>query len=324
MQHLSLPAWHRAHGEPLFSAQLRAQPEDFQVVEQLGWELSGDGEHDFIWLEKTGANTDWVAKQLARHAGVPPKDVGFAGLKDRHAVTRQWFSVPRWHSPDWQSLAIEGVRVLDVQRHLRKLRRGAHKGNGFRIVLRHQGDIDASRVEQRLQAIAEHGVPNYYGEQRFGRNAGNLRLADDWANGKRLPRNQRSIAISSIRSFCFNQALSERVGTGSWNVLMPGDLANLDGSGSVFEFTEIDDALRQRVNEQDVHPAIALVAEGDHVEPEHWQQALNKARVQPDTRSLRLRVSDLSWELGAEQITLSFALGRGAFATSVLRELCQW
>ena len=105
----ALPEWPRAHGDPLFPASIRNQPSDFQVVENLGFEFSGSGEHDYLWIEKTGANTEWVARQLARHAEVPAKDVGYAGLKDRHAVTQQWFSVPRWHSPDWQALDVEGV-----------------------------------------------------------------------------------------------------------------------------------------------------------------------------------------------------------------------
>ena len=128
---MSLPDWARACGGPLFAAAIRTRPEDFQVVEELGWEFSGDSEHDYLCIKKSGANTEWVARQLARHAGVPAKDVGFAGLKDRHAVTRQWFSVPRWHSPDWNVLDVDGVRVADVQRHNRKLRRGAHRANAW-------------------------------------------------------------------------------------------------------------------------------------------------------------------------------------------------
>ena len=114
-----LPDWHRAHGAPLLAAQIRRHPEDFQVTEELGWELSGEGEHDYLYVEKSGANSQWVAKQLAQFANVPLKDVGFAGLKDRHAVTRQWFSVPRWNAPDWSSFEVAGVRIDRCERHLR-------------------------------------------------------------------------------------------------------------------------------------------------------------------------------------------------------------
>lgn len=319
-----LPDWLRAHGAPLFKAQIRSRPEDFQVTEDLGWEPSGDGEHDYLFIEKIGANTEWVAKQLAHYANVPDKDVGFSGLKDRHAITRQWFSVPRWHSPDWSQLAVEGVRVVNLKRHLRKLRRGAHRSNVFIIVLRYEDVIDADSVRPRVRQIAEGGVPNYFGEQRFGRNGGNLRLADSLADGKRLPRDKRSMAISTIRSYVFNSALSARVAQSTWNHLIPGDKANLEGSGSVFDIVELDAELRGRCETMDIHPAGVLVGAGSDCQPEHWQKALEKARVTEDNRSLRLKVYDLTFEIGDTEMMLSFSLGRGAYATSVLRELCHW
>jgi tRNA pseudouridine13 synthase len=320
---MKLPDWPRAHGAPLFTALLRSVPQDFQVTEQLGWECSGDGEHDYLWIEKTGANTEWVARQLAAYASVPAKDVGYAGLKDRHAVTRQWFSVPRWKAPAWDGLHVEGARVVDVQRHLRKLRRGAHRANTFQIVLRCDALPDMDTVTNRLAAISHTGVPNYFGEQRFGRQGGNLQLANDWARGKRLARPKRSLAISTIRSFLFNEVLAERVRSETWNQFVLGDLANLNGTGSVFEVSEIDDALRKRCNEMDVHPAGTLAGQGSNVTPEIWQTALDKQRIEPGTRSLRLPVKTLTHDISDATLTLSFTLERGAFATSVLRELCE-
>ncbi len=317
-----LPDWPRAHGSPLFAADLRTVPLDFEVTEQLGWDFSGDGEHDYLWVEKTGANTDWVATQLARHAGVPPRDVGYAGLKDRHAVTRQWFSIPRWNAPDWRAFDAEGVRIVDRQRHARKLRRGAHRANAFRILLRCTGVADAVAVERRLQMIRRQGVPNYFGEQRFGRGANNLQLADEWASGRRLSRQKRSLAISTVRSFVFNDRLAVRVRDGTWNRLVAGDLVNLDGTASVFDVSEIDDTLRHRCAGMDVHPAAVLVGEEAGIEPADWQRALDRARVEPGSRSLRLPVRDMTCEFTEAGILLGFTLGRGAFATSVLRELC--
>ncbi|TCO76738.1 tRNA pseudouridine(13) synthase TruD [Chromatocurvus halotolerans] len=318
-----LPEWPRAHGDALFAAALRTLPQDFQVTEQLGWEFSGDGEHDYLWVEKIGANTEWMSRQLAAHAGVAAKDVGYAGLKDRHAITWQWFSVPRWHAPDWNAFSAEGVRIVDVQRHLRKLRRGAHRANAFRILLRCDGPVDAAALEARLAVIREQGVPNYYGEQRFGRQGSNLQLADAWAAGKRLPRPKRSLAISTVRSFVFNQALAKRVREGTWNQLVAGDFANLDGTGSVFEVAEVDDTVRQRCAGMDVHPAIVLAGDGSGIEPVAWQLALERARVESGQRSLRLPVRELSRELTDEGVSLCFTLDRGAFATSVLREVCE-
>lgn len=319
-----IPDWPRVHSEPLFAAQLRTVPDDFQVTENLGWEPSGDGEHDFLLVEKTGANTEWVARKIAQHAGVAHGEVGYAGLKDRHAVNTQWYSVPRWHAPDWASLCVEGVRVLQVTRHLRKLRRGAHRSNRFRIILRYTTPPDLESVRTRLQQIGEHGVPNYFGEQRFGRNGANLQLADNWARGRRLPRHKRSLAISAVRAFAFNELLATRVQDASWDRLLAGDKANLDGSASVFEIPEIDEELRRRCATMDIHPAVALASDGGDMAPAHWQEALNKARVQPDTRSLRLPVRDLAMEANNNQLCLSFTLGRGSFATAVLREICHW
>lgn len=323
MTALELPDWPRAHGTPVFSARLRAVVQDFQVTEQLGWEFSGDGEHDYLWIEKTAANTEWVARQLASYAGVPARDIGYAGLKDRHAVTWQWFSIPRWNAPVWDGLDVEGVCVVDVQRHLRKLRRGAHRANAFRIVLRCEAAADADAIANRIALIGNQGVPNYFGEQRFGRDGGNLQLANDWAAGKRMPYHQRSLAISTIRSFLFNEALAVRVQERTWNQFVAGDLANLNGTGSVFEVPEIDDDLRRRCDEMDLHPAGILAGEGANIEPAVWQAALDKRRVEPGSRSFRLPVHDLTSEVYATAVVLSFTLDRGAFATSVLRELCQ-
>ena len=319
-----LSDWHRSHGEPLFVATLRSRAEDFVVVEQLGWLPHGDGEHDYLWIEKVGANTDWLARQLARHADVPVKDVGFAGLKDRHAITRQWFSVPRWHAPDWSALNLEGVVVLEQTRHLRKLRRGAHQANEFRIVLRHAGRDAPKSLAARLAMIAKLGVPNYFGEQRFGRHGANVTLADDWARGKRLSRAKRSLAISTMRSLLFNEALSQRVAEASWDRLLPGDIANLDGSGSVFAVSEVDETLHRRCDAMDIHPAGVLVGAESPGVPERWRGALARARVEPGTRPLRLRVDQLETETFEDALALSFTLPRGAFATSVLREICEW
>jgi len=324
---MALPDWARAYGAPLFPAVIRSQPDEFDVTEELGFEFSGDGEHDLLFVEKTGANTEWVSRQLAGHANVPARDVGYAGLKDRHAMTRQWFSVPRWHAPDWDRLEADGVRVLDQQRHNRKLRRGAHKGNRFRIRLRGPAG-DTRAMDERLEIIGSEGVPNYFGEQRFGRGGSNVALADAWSEGKRLPRHKRSIAISAARSYLFNLILDRRVQEKTWNRIVPGDIANLDGTGSVFQVDEVDDDLVRRCKEMDIHPAGPLFGDGtsapcpsaDHA---RWLQALANARVKGANRSLRLRVNDLAWSVASDSLLLEFALGRGGFATSVLREVAE-
>jgi tRNA pseudouridine13 synthase len=355
---MPLPDWARAYASvppdgisaPLIAATIRTTPSDFDVTEELGYAFDGEGEHDFLFVEKIATNTEWLSRQLAGFAGVPAKDVGYSGLKDRNAVTRQWFSVPRWNSPDWTSVSIEGAKVLETQRHSKKLRRGAHKANHFKIVLRpsKQGtepfclQTGSDPISEKLRLISEQGVPNYYGEQRLGREGEIVRLADDWAAGKRLPRHKRSIAISSARSFLFNEYLHERVLDGTWNRILPGDLANLDGTGSVFSVDEVDGDITRRCNEMDLHPAAELAGDGSRSRQagsssrqagprsrqagsrsghESWQRAFDKGRVKPGSRSLRLNVRDLRADVGPEQVELIFTLGRGAFATSVLREI---
>lgn len=321
--------WPRAHGFPLVSAIIRQKPADFRVTEVLGFDLSGDGEHDYLYVEKRASNTEWLSRQLADFAGVPTKDVGYCGRKDRHAITRQWFSVPRWHQPDWSSFELENVDILKIKRNARKLRRGAHRSNRFEIVLR--SDLEdmfenQPSLEERCNVIAKEGVPNYFGEQRFGRQGANIELANRWAAGKRMPRNKRSIAISAARSFMFNERLSERVTAGTWNTFEPGDIANLDGTGSVFDVVMLDNEIRTRCETLDIHPTGLLWGDGSRPEAasaghEDWLRALTKNRVKPARRSLRLRVAGLEWQIADSHVKVSFELVRGAFATSVLREI---
>lgn len=322
---MSLPDWARAHGPPLFAAAIRTKHEEFDVTERLGVEFSGDGEHDLVYVRKTGANTEWVARQLSTFAAVPVKDIGYCGLKDRHAVARQWFSVPRWNKPDWRHVQIAGVEVLEVRRHSRKLRRGTHRGNRFRIVLRGACD-DQAALHTRLRQLQEHGVPNFFGPQRFGRGGSNLELVKRWSSGDRMPRNRRSLAISAARSFLFNQLLDARVRDNSWNRLLAGDVANLDGTRSIFSIGEPDSELESRCSDMDIHPTGLLWGDGadTHGIPSgfaHWLVALGKARVKPQRRSLRLRVGDLKWTCGSDTLLLEFELVKGAFATAVLREI---
>jgi tRNA pseudouridine13 synthase len=319
----------------LFAASIRDEPADFQVVEELGFDLAGDGEHEFLWVEKVAANTDWVARQLARHAGARAADVGYSGMKDRHAITRQWFSVPR-RDTDWASFAAEGVTILDVRKHHRKLRRGAHAGNRFRIALRTPRAAALSQsVEERLARVADRGVPNYFGPQRFGRNGSNIGLAQRLFSGARLKRDKRSIAISAARSFLFNEILSARVADGSWQQLLPGEVVNLDGSGSVFRADSVDETLERRARELDIHPTATLwglrgemphgVIEALEREAtaayEDLRTGLERLDVKAAQRPLRLRVHDLSWEFDNDALWLEFRLPPGAFATSVLREI---
>jgi tRNA pseudouridine13 synthase len=327
-----------AHGGPAGRAQLRAAPEDFFVQEWLGWEADGAGDHLLLKVRKRGANTLWVARQLARLAKLDPRDVGFAGLKDRDAVAEQSFTVPARSAigESWVGVAGEGFEVVACARHRRKLKRGALKGNDFTIALRGFGG-DPHILEQRLQAIAVAGVPNYFGPQRFGRDAGNLRAALVWFSEGVPPadRWQRGFALSAARAAIFNAVVARRVSDGTWNKLLPGEIVNLDGSGSVFAAEVIDAALEQRCAQLDIHPTGPMWGGRDSARPvpaleaevvaRHYvlAQGLSNAGLESERRALRIRVDHLVWQIEGEVVQLRFRLSRGAFATAVLHELLE-
>ncbi|MDN5925146.1 MAG: tRNA pseudouridine(13) synthase TruD, partial [Xanthomonadales bacterium] len=224
-----------AHGGAALSARLRTTPEDFRVDEILGYVASGEGEHVLLQVQKRGANTDWVARELARFAGVAPLAVGYAGQKDRHALTTQAFSVQLAGKPepDWSQFPHAEVSVLSSTRHLRKIKRGALAGNRFELVLREVSG-DHALAEQRLAAIAARGVPNYFGEQRFGRGGANVERALAMFAGKRVDRATRSMLVSAARSQIFNDVLAARVVDGSWDQALDGEIWSLAGSRSWF------------------------------------------------------------------------------------------
>lgn len=325
-----------AHGGPAGSARLRVTPEDFVVREWLGFDADGDGDHLLLKVRKRGANTMWVAKQLARIGKIPPRDVGFAGLKDRDAVAEQAFTVPsRSAVPNWLGLTGDGFEVIGAERTRRKLKRGALKGNDFELVLRDfVGDVAV--LEQRLQTLASAGVPNYFGPQRFGHNGSNIATAVAWFEGGPAPeRMERGFALSAARSAIFNAVLAERVFAGTWNQLLDGDVVNLNGSGSIFPAATVDDTLRERCERLDVHPTgpmwhgDSLISTGAIAELELQTgqryavlaEGLAKAKLGPERRPLRVPVRELTWRIEGADVYVKFRLQRGSFATAVLHEL---
>jgi tRNA pseudouridine13 synthase len=330
-----------AHGAPLRAAILKSIPEDFHVEEQLSFEPSGSGPHWLLRVEKRAANTRWVAAEIARLAGVAAGDVGYAGLKDRHAVAVQWFSVPNRDTAAefWTNVRTPEFKVLEARANLRKLRRGALSGNRFRIRLR---DVMWSReqLDSKLEALRNHGAPNYFGPQRFGRDGYNLDRVAAWIQTGVAPRGraERSFTLSAARSLLFNAVLARRVEAGDWSQLAPGDLANLDGSGSHFSVAAVDDELRRRLSVFDIHPSGPLWGSGiPACQGQALQHELEVSRelaavadllaacgLSQERRALRCAVRDLAALRDANTLTLSFSLARGQFATAVLREICEF
>lgn len=327
-----------AHGGPLCPARLRQEPEDFQVQEQLGFAPSGAGSHVLLKVRKRNANTQWVARELARACGCRAMDVGYAGLKDRRAVAVQWFSVPRTpRAPaDWGGVQGGEFEVLEAHAHSRKLPRGALAGNRFRIRVR---GVEAGEgpLTDRLASIRKCGVPNYFGAQRFGRDGANLeRLAQDLRG---LKRSERAFVLSAARSLVFNALLAARVEDGSWERLGTGDVAMLDGRGSHFPVDAPDETLRERCARLEIHPTGPLWGRGvppsgagvlaleQRVAAQYEAPCalVAEAGMAQERRSLRLAVRDLRWwRQGEGELVLAFDLAKGAYATAVLRELFTW
>lgn len=330
-----------AYGGPAGAGRLRVEPEDFVVREMPICEPDGAGEHVWLWVRKRNANTEWVARQLARLAGVTPREVSFAGLKDRHAVTEQWFSVqlPGKADPDWAAARIEGVEIVRAERHSRKLKRGALRGNAFAIRIREFTGAHAE-LEARLDAIARRGIPNYFGEQRFGRDGGNLDAAIAMlkGGGARTPRHLRGLYLSALRSFLFNQVLAARVADGSWERPLPGDVLQLDGRRAWFPADPEDATLEQRVQSLEIHPTGPLWGRGtpatqaDALRLEtaclapfaEIRDGLERAGLEQDRRALRVAARELHWTWEADdRLRLEFTLPTGSYATALLRELAR-
>nr|WP_034497948.1 tRNA pseudouridine(13) synthase TruD [Buttiauxella agrestis] len=327
------------HGKPQGTGLIKASPEDFVVIEDLGFGPDGDGEQLLLRILKNGCNTRFVADALAKYLKVPAREVSFAGQKDKHAVTEQWFCVrlPGKEMPSMSAFQLEGCQVLEYARHRRKLRLGALKGNNFTLVLR---DVsDRAELEQRLNKILHQGVPNYFGSQRFGIAGNNLHQAVRWAqsNAPIRDRNKRSFYLSAARSAMFNQIVSERLKKPDFNQVIDGDALQLAGRGSWFVATpEEMPELQNRVDAGELlitaplpgdgawgSQNAALTFEQECVAQEtDLQSLLVRERVEAARRAMLVMPKELSWAWWDDiTVELKFWLPAGSFATSVVREL---
>ncbi|MDR7268841.1 tRNA pseudouridine13 synthase [Pelomonas saccharophila] len=319
-QYTTLPQWPHAYPANGASATLKLLNEDF-IVTELPLQLpSGEGEHIWLDIEKNGANTAFVAQQLAEAAGVQEMDVGYAGLKDRYAVTRQWFSIylpngkGKGETPDLTGLQHPEFKVLSQSRHVKKLRRGDLRGNRFRIVLRDvSGDRDA--IEANLKAVASQGVPNYFGAQRFGFEGGNVEQGRAMLAREIRVRNpkKKGLYLSAVRSFVFNEVLALRIRQGLWGKTLPGDVMDEAGrpTGPLWGRGRVTTTDEAQALENGVAGRHAILCDG-----------MEHAGLDQERRALVATPEDMSWEWPqADQLVLSFSLLAGNYATSVLNEI---
>jgi len=281
---------------------IKKQAQEFYVEELMNPELAGEGEHVWLWVEKIGQNTEYVAGQLARFANVKKMDIGFSGQKDRWAKTRQWFSVylGAKPEPDWPSFDLEDTCILKVGRHVKKLRRGEHRANFFNIVVQELSDTDD--LQSSLSKIHDGGFPNYYGPQRFGINGANLDRGERFFEGEiKASRSQRSFYLSAARSYLFNISLAQMVESGLWSDdTVGGPLFGDDVEG----VTSISENERKILES---HPSLA--------------KGIHKNRLKLERRSYSIVPQDFTWKLcDGNKLTLTFVLPKGIFATALLAE----
>ena len=312
----TLPQWPTAYPASGAGATLKRLNEDF-VVTELPLQLpGGEGEHLWLDVQKNGANTAFVAQQLAEAAGVQARDVGYAGLKDRYAITRQWFSIhlPKGETPDLTQHRHPEFTVLSQRRHVKKLRPGDLRGNRFRIVLR---DVTGERnaIEANLEAVASRGVPNYFGAQRFGFEGGNVTQGQAMLAREIRVRNpkKKGLYLSAVRSFVFNEVLALRIEQGLWGQRLPGDVMDEAGrpTGPLWG--------RGRVSTTDEAQALENAVAERHATLCH---GMEHAGLDQERRALVATPADMSWEWPqADQLVLTFSLPAGTYATAVLNEI---
>lgn len=328
------------NGKPQATGKLKAQPQHFQVNENLGFEFTGEGEHLMVRIRKTGENTSFVANELAKACGVKSKDVSWAGLKDRHAVTEQWLSVhlPKGEAPDFSAFLAQypSIEIIETCRHNKKLRPGDLVGNEFVITLSEVSDVED--VLKRLESVNQFGVPNYFGSQRFGHDGNNLNEARRWGRDNVRTRNQnkRSLYLSAARSWIFNTIVSARIEQDMFSQIAEGDcLQTSEGIVNVTsdKLTDWNDAFGK--GEVQITAAMAgdnalpteakaLELEQPHLDAEPDLMALIRGnRMRHDRRNVALKPQSLIWSAEHDAITLRFSLDAGCFATAIIRELIQ-
>lgn len=324
------------YGKPEQAGRLKAEFADFIVKEELGYPLSNDGEFVAVKIRKTNANTLFVGEKLAEFVGISAKNMSYAGLKDRHAVTEQWFCLhlAGKETPDFSQFALDDIEVLEVTRHNRKIRVGSLAGNHFELLLRDV--VQSENLVHRLEALQALGFPNYFTEQRFGRDGNNLTQAQRWAKGeiKVKDRKKRSFYLSAARSEIFNLVVADRIQSGLLNEVVENDVMQLAGSNSWFvaQAEELSE-LNKRLALGDILQTAPLIGENSLSQPcsareqkiVAEQQLLLNLMAQERTNALRrpmlCKPQNFTWQFTDEGLKLAFFLPAGSYATALVREL---
>lgn len=326
------------YGKPTTTGVYKQRCEDFVVKEDLGFELTGEGEHVCLWIQKIGENTQFLAKKLAKFAAIPARNVSYAGLKDRQGDTWQWFSlhIPGKITPDFTLFNSEGVTIHHVIRHHKKIKIGALAGNHFSITLR---DISDKETLEAALVKVKQGVPNYFGEQRFGFDGHNVSSAVTMFAGRKIKdRFKRSMYLSAARSYLFNQVISARIADNLYQQPLLGDCVQFVGNRSFFPLPDLEAHSLQRLQSREICLTAPLWGAGELTSEadaklyeintllayQDLQAGLANNGLKQARRPLILVPEKLSvrW-LDEQTVCLDFYLPSGCYATSVLRELIQ-
>jgi tRNA pseudouridine13 synthase len=319
---------------------IRAQPEDFMVEETPAYPPCGQGSHLMIEIEKRSRTTDEVIQALARHLKIGPNEIGSAGLKDRHAITRQWLSVPATAGAAIESFSDEGVAILQKGLHTNKLKTGHLKGNRFTIRVRGLSGDDLDQLQTRADRLARRGAPNYFGSQRFGVDQRNESTGLELLRGQKLRMSPRSLRLmlSAAQSAMFNDVLAQRIKSNLFEQVLPGDVLVKADTGGMFICSDpgID---QQRFDAFQIHitgPMFGPKMKGATGKPgEQEAQVLASHVINPEAfhrfskltsgtrRALRVQLVDLKIKREPDAALLQFSLPPGGYATTVLCELIE-
>ncbi|MDH3630511.1 MAG: tRNA pseudouridine(13) synthase TruD [Gammaproteobacteria bacterium] len=321
------------YGQPVTAGILKSKPNDFRVCEELGFEPSGEGEHLFLLVEKEGLSTHELISRVASDYSLDPRLIGYSGLKDKHALTRQWLSLHMpGKKPPAELFQGNGYQVLRQASHNRKLRPGTHKYNSFQVHLREVGDLP-DKTREQISAVTRQGFANYFGAQRFGRQQDNVTQALEQLPGRRLTRSRKSILLSSLRSHLFNRILAQRISLGHWELPLEGDVFMLRGNRSIFSET-LDDRLVERFRALDISSTASLYGSGQVLltgEPQAIEaqvfaeydaitRCLDQQGARLQMRALRAVVDNFSYDYdaGDQSLLLKLDLPAGCYVTTVL------
>lgn len=314
--------------------QIRSIAADFRVIEIPLYTPCGEGDHVYLRMRKEGHNTNFMLKQLAEQIGMPLKHLGVAGLKDRHAITEQWISIPAKYERFLSQYSLENVEILETVRHTNKLGIGHLQGNRFEIRVR-GAENQAEQAQKILDILLQQGLPNYFGPQRFGVDGKNaeqgLRFAQNGLRGRASIAVKRFL-ISALQSQLFNAFLATRIERGIFDGLIEGDMAKKHDTGGVFR---VEDGIQESPRAKAGLVSALGTLYGRKVKPLDGEAGALEAEI---LENFGLRAKDFNARMGDRRLTrvylknasitptedgfwIAFELPKGSFATSVLREI---